>query len=58
MQYDVDFPHDESEISGHAIYMLIRTGRVRFLDQANVQQRLESVPAVAFSEVMRRAEPR
>src|SRR6266481_5639158 len=32
VQCDVDFPHDENEVSGHAVYLLIRTGALRFLD--------------------------
>jgi hypothetical protein len=53
IQYDVDFPRNENEVSGHAIYLLIRTGRVRFLDGSNIPQPLETIPPVVFSEVMR-----
>ena len=53
VEYEVDFPRDESEVSGHSIYLLIRTGAVRFLDAAGVAQPLESVPPVVFSEMMR-----
>lgn len=53
VQYEVDFPRNESEVSGHAIYLLIRTDKVRFLDQANVPQALETIPPVVFSEAMR-----
>jgi len=31
VEFDVDFPADETEISGHAIYLAIRTGPVRFM---------------------------
>ncbi len=51
--YDVDFPRDESEVSGHHIYLLIRTGAIRFLDAAGKPAALESIPPVVFSEVMR-----
>ncbi len=53
VEYDVDFPRDESEVSGHFIYLLIRTGAVRFLDAAGTACPLESVPPVVFSEMMR-----
>lgn len=53
VQYDVDFPRDENEVSGQYIYMLIRTGAVRFTGPARVPQPLESIPPVVFSEVMR-----
>jgi hypothetical protein len=51
-QYEVDFPRDESEVSGHSVYLLIRTGPVRFVS-AVAPQPLESVPPIVFSEVMR-----
>ena len=53
VEYDVDFPHDESEVSGHAIYLLIRTGAVRFLDNDRMSLRLDAIPPTVFSEVMR-----
>jgi hypothetical protein len=53
VQYEVDFPQDESEVSGHAIYLLIRSDKVRFLDNANMPRTLDSIPPVVFSEVMR-----
>ena len=53
VEYEVDFPRDESEVSGHYIYLLIRTGAVRFLEAAGVACPLESVPPVVFSEMMR-----
>jgi hypothetical protein len=31
VEFEVDFPHNEEEISGHAIYLAIRTGQVRFM---------------------------
>jgi hypothetical protein len=52
VQYEVDFPRDESEVSGHYIYLLIRTGAIRFLN-GGARQSLETVPPVIFSEVMR-----
>jgi hypothetical protein len=52
VQYDVNFPQDESEVSGHFIYLLIRTGAVRFV-KGVIPQALESIPPVIFSEVMR-----
>jgi len=52
VQYDVDFPRDEREVTGHFVYLLIRTGAVRFL-RGLAPQPLESVPPVVFSEVMR-----
>ena len=51
--YEVDFPANEQEVTGHHIYLLIRTGEVRFLDSDGMPQRLESIPPVVFSEVMR-----
>ena len=53
VQYDVNFPQDESEVSGHSIYLLIRTGALRFLDAGLMPRALESVPPIIFSEVMR-----
>jgi hypothetical protein len=53
VEYDVDFPTNENEVTGHHVYLLIRTGRVRFLDLQRVAQRLESMAPVVFSEVMR-----
>jgi len=88
VELDVDFPHNEEEQSGHAIYLTIRTGQLRFLAHepekrggrkaelrnllafaANMPksieavqqfqqmmpqpQRLEDVPPVVLSEVMR-----
>jgi hypothetical protein len=53
VHYDVDFPHDESEVTGHFIYLLIRTAALRFLDGASVPQDLASLPPTVFSEVMR-----
>lgn len=52
-QYDVDFPQDESEVSGHLVYLLIRAGAARFVDGVNLPQELESIPPAVFSEVMR-----
>jgi hypothetical protein len=52
VQYEVDFPRDESEVSGHYVYLLIRTGSVRFIS-GPAPRSLESVPPVVFSEVMR-----
>jgi hypothetical protein len=51
--YEVDFPANEQEVTGHFVYLLIRTGQVRFLDGNAVPQKLESIPQVVFSEVMR-----
>jgi hypothetical protein len=31
VEFEVDFPHNEEEQSGHAIYLTIRTGSLRFL---------------------------
>jgi hypothetical protein len=53
VQYEVNFPENESEVSGHHIYLLIRTGAVRFLDSARRPLQLESIPPTVFSEVMR-----
>jgi hypothetical protein len=53
VQYEVDFPPNENDVSGHAIYLVIRTDKVRFLDRTNMPQALESIPPVIFSEVMR-----
>jgi len=53
VEYDVDFPQDETEVSGHHIYLLIRTGAVRFMDSDGATRPLESIPPVVFSEVMR-----
>lgn len=52
VNYDVDFPRDESEVSGHHVYLLIRTGPVHFIS-GRTPLSLESVPPVVFSEVMR-----
>jgi hypothetical protein len=52
VQFEVNFPENESEVSGHSVYLLIRTGSVRFLSGL-APQPLESVPLIAFSEVMR-----
>jgi Domain of unknown function (DUF4132) len=52
-QYDVDFPQDESEVSSHMVYLLIRTGAARFVNGVNVPQELGSIPPAVFSEVMR-----
>jgi hypothetical protein len=51
--YDVDFPTNEEEVTGHFVYLLIRTGQVRFLDGNATPRTLESIPQVVFSEVMR-----
>jgi Domain of unknown function (DUF4132) len=53
VEYEVDFPRDESEVSGHMIYLLIRTGALRFRDARREPQPLESIPPVVFSEVLR-----
>jgi hypothetical protein len=53
IEYDVDFPSNENEVTGHHVYLLIRTGQVRFLDGNRMPQKLESIPPVIFSEVMR-----
>jgi hypothetical protein len=52
-EYDVDFPQDESEVSSHMVYLLIRTGAMRFVNGVRVPQELESIPPTVFSEVMR-----
>ena len=41
VEYDVDFPRDENEVSGHMIYLLIRTGALRFRGADRAPQRLE-----------------
>jgi hypothetical protein len=53
VEYEVDFPANEEEVTGHHIYLLIRTGKVRFLDGNRTPRNLESIPSVVFSEVMR-----
>jgi hypothetical protein len=53
VEYDVDFPSNENEVTGHHIYLLIRTGEMRFLDGSHRRQKLDSIPPVVFSEVMR-----
>jgi hypothetical protein len=53
VEYDVDFPENEEEVTGHHVYLLIRTGAVRFLDGNHRPQKLESIPPVVFSDVMR-----
>jgi len=40
VKYGVDFPVDESGVSGHFIYLLIRTDKVAFLDESNVPREL------------------
>jgi hypothetical protein len=55
-EYHVDFPADGS-ISGHAVYLYLSTGQVRFIDAASGTVRsLESIPPAVFSEVMRDAD--
>jgi hypothetical protein len=53
VEYDVDFPANENEVTGHYVYLLIRTGEMRFLDSKRTPRKLESIPSVVFSEVMR-----
>ena len=53
IQYEVNFPQNENEVSGHRIYLLIRTEALRFLGQNLAPLALESVPPIVFSEVMR-----
>ena len=53
VEYDVDFPSNENEVTGHHVYLLIRTGQVRFLDGNRMPQKLESISPVVFSEAMR-----
>jgi hypothetical protein len=53
VEYDVDFPRNENEVSGHMIYLLIRTGAIRFRDSQGAALPLESIAPVVFSEVMR-----
>jgi hypothetical protein len=52
-QLDVDYPPNGNNVSGHAIYLLVHTGKVRFLDQTNRAQELTVIPPVVFSEVLR-----
>jgi hypothetical protein len=52
VQYEVDFPRNPREVSGHLVYLLIRTGALRFL-RDGVPQLLESISPIVFSEVMR-----
>jgi Domain of unknown function (DUF4132) len=51
-EYHVDFPRDESAISGHSIYMYLESRQVQFLKDG-LRCALELVPPVVFSEVMR-----
>ena len=53
VEYDVNFPRDESQVSGHFIYLLIRTEALRFFDANREPRALESIPPYVFSEVMR-----
>jgi hypothetical protein len=53
VRYDVDFPQNENEVSGHHVYLLIRTATLRFIDASRMARPLESIPPVVFSEVMR-----
>jgi hypothetical protein len=78
IEFDVEFPSEE-EITGHGVYLAIRTGQVRFMPLSGTRRggfegkvtatlprtieefqralpqplRLEEIPAVVFSEVMR-----
>ena len=52
-KYAVDFPFNENEVTGHNVYLLIRTGEVRCSDGNGTPQKLESIPPAVFSEVMR-----
>ncbi len=65
-EFDVDF-FEDSEVSGHMVYTVIRTDRVRFLPIEAKRRRFElrppprpinlaDVPPVVFSEVMRDAD--
>jgi hypothetical protein len=51
-EYQVEFPRDESAVSGHAIYLYLEGRQVQFL-RNEVPCALETVPPVVFSEVMR-----
>lgn len=57
-EFDVEFPEDE-ETTGHGVYLAIRTGPVSFLPRDTprggmpMPVRIEDVPPVVFSEVMR-----
>jgi hypothetical protein len=53
VEYTVDFPLNEEEASGHGIYLLIRTGAMRFLDHDRTPRQLDTIPPIVFSEVMR-----
>jgi hypothetical protein len=53
VEYDVDFPENEDEVTAHGVYLLLRTGAMRFLDADGVLQALELIPSIVFSEVMR-----
>lgn len=49
-EFQVDFP-PSSEISGHAVYLTLSTGRLQFVGEAPL--RLEEVSPLVLSEVMR-----
>jgi uncharacterized protein DUF4132 len=52
-EFWVDFPRDQA-VSGHAIYLFLVTDKVQFADLgAGTPRRIESIPPVVFSEVMR-----
>lgn len=51
-EFDVDFPANE-EVSGHAIYLLIATGQVRFRKADGTPVPLEQIDSIVFSEILR-----
>lgn len=52
-ELEVDFPEEEDEITAHAVYFMIRTGRFAFQRMDGQAVPLAEVPLVVFSEVMR-----
>lgn len=52
-EYWVDAIHGTSEVGASGIYLQITTDQVRFVSPARQAVRLEDVPALVFSEVMR-----
>ena len=52
VEFWVDFPRDQS-VSGHAVYLFLATDKVQFAGLSGEARRIDSIPPVVFSEVMR-----
>jgi hypothetical protein len=53
-EWEVDFPHNEQNVSAHMVYMLIHTGSLRFYKSGSREAlSLESIPPLVLSETLR-----